>query len=61
MGFNECMRVLQPYGTLTFKWNEEQIKVSEILSVINTMPLLGHKSGKSAKTHWLCFMKDISN
>lgn len=26
-GFEECMRVLQPYGTLIFKWNENQIKI----------------------------------
>lgn len=31
-GFSECMRVLKPNGTLIFKWNEEQIKLKEILS-----------------------------
>lgn len=56
-GFDECMRVLDNYGNLVFKWNETQIPVSKILSVIGTQPLLGHKSGKSAKTHWLLFMK----
>jgi ubiquinone/menaquinone biosynthesis C-methylase UbiE len=56
-GFSECMRVLQPYGTLIFKWNEDQIKVSKILSLIEYKPLIGHKSGKQAKTHWLTFMK----
>ena len=25
-GFSECMRVLEPYGILVFKWNEQQIK-----------------------------------
>ena len=25
-GFTECMRVLKPYGTLVFKWNESEIK-----------------------------------
>ncbi len=59
MGFDECMRVLEPYGTLIFKWNEDQIKVSEILSAIGQQPLIGHKSGKSAKTHWLTFMKGV--
>lgn len=57
IGFNECMRVLEPNGILIFKWNEDQIKVSEILNAINQEPLIGHKSGKSAKTHWLTFMK----
>lgn len=27
-GFTECMRVLKPYGTLVFKWNESEIKNS---------------------------------
>ena len=54
-GFNECMRVLKPNGTLIFKWNEEQIKLSEILSVIEYTPLFGNKR---AKTHWIVFIKD---
>lgn len=56
-GFDECMRVLDDFGTLVFKWNETQIPVSEIISVIGVQPLIGHKSGKAAKTHWLLFMK----
>lgn len=53
-GFNECMRVLKPNGTLIFKWNEEQIKLKDILKVIGYKPLFGNKR---AKTHWLVFMK----
>lgn len=53
-GFNECMRVLKPNGTLIFKWNEDQIKLSEILSVIDYKPLFGNRR---SKTHWLVFMK----
>lgn len=53
-GFNECMRVLEPYGTLIFKWNEEQIKTSEILANIDFKPLFGDKR---SKTHWMVFMK----
>ena len=56
-GFNECMRVLEPYGTLIFKWNEEQIKTSEILAKINYKPLFGDKR---SKTRWIVFMKCIS-
>ena len=56
-GFQECMRVLEPYGILVFKWNETQIPVREILKTIEATPLIGHKSGKSAKTHWMLFMK----
>lgn len=54
-GFDECMRVLKPNGTLVFKWNEEQIKLREILEVIEYRPLIGNKR---SKTHWLVFMKD---
>ena len=53
-GFNECMRVLKPNGTLIFKWNEEQIKLKDILKVIEYKPLFGNKR---ANTHWLVFMK----
>lgn len=53
-GFNECMRVLKPNGTLIFKWNEEQIKLSEVLKCFSQRPLFGNKR---AKTHWLVFMK----
>lgn len=34
-GFSECLRVLKPNGTLIFKWNEEQIKLSEILPLFS--------------------------
>ena len=56
-GFAECFRVLEPEGILIFKWNEIQIKVSEILALTDEKPLFGHKSGKRADTHWICFMK----
>ena len=55
-GFRECMRVLKPYGTLIFKWNEEQIKLSEVLKAIAYKPLFGNRR---SKTHWLCFMKGV--
>ena len=54
-GFNECMRVLKSNGTLIFKWNEEQIKLNEILATIDFKPLFGNKR---SKTHWLVFMKE---
>lgn len=54
-GFSECMRVLKPHGSLIFKWNEEQVKLSEILSVIGYEPLFGNKKGR---THWLVFLKE---
>ena len=60
-GFNECMRVLDDYGVLVFKWNEMQIKTSEILKIVEQAPLFGHKSGKGYTTHWLTFMKIPNN
>ena len=56
-GFAECMRVLKPNGTLIFKWNESEIKDSEVLSVIPFKPLFGHTTGRQSKTIWMCFMK----
>jgi hypothetical protein len=56
-GFDECMRVLQPYGILVFKWNEEQIKVSDILKTIKYKPLFGDRR---SKTLWMVFMKNVS-
>lgn len=53
-GFDECMRVLDDYGVLIFKWNEEQIKLKQILDLIDYQPLFGNKR---SKTHWLVFMK----
>lgn len=56
-GFAECMRVLRPSGTLIFKWNEEQIPLSDVLEAIGEQPLFGNKR---SKTHWLVFMKKFS-
>ena len=43
-GFRECMRVLEPYGTLVFKWNENQVKLHEVLRAIDYTPLFGTRS-----------------
>ena len=56
-GFDEAMRVLKPYGTLIFKWNDEQIKLSSLLALTKYKPLFGDKR---SKTHWLTFMKGVS-
>jgi ubiquinone/menaquinone biosynthesis C-methylase UbiE len=56
-GFNECMRVLKPNGTLIFKWNEDQVKLSEVLACFDRKPLFGNRR---SKTHWLVFMKEES-
>lgn len=56
-GFAECFRVLKPGGFLIFKWNETDIRLSEILKLTSQSPILGHKSGKRSNTHWVLFMK----
>ena len=56
-GFDECMRVLKPSGTLIFKWNETEIKSSDVLALIPYKPLFGHTTGRQAKTIWMAFMK----
>lgn len=56
-GFDECMRVLQPEGTLIFKWNEAKVTLNEVLKIFQKQPLFGHTTGKIGKTIWVCFMK----
>lgn len=53
-GFAECFRVLKPFGTLIFKWNEEQIRLSEILKLTTEKPVVAHKK---QKTHFVIFQK----
>jgi SAM-dependent methyltransferase len=60
-GFSECFRVLRADGTLIFKWNEEDIPVTEILKLTDVKPLFGNRCGKNNKSHWIVFMKpDVS-
>ena len=55
---HECMRVLVDYGVLIFKWNEQQIKVSEILDAIKDYkPIFGHRTTSKNTTIWMAFMK----
>jgi SAM-dependent methyltransferase len=56
-GFAECFRVLRPEGVLVFKWNEHEIRVSEVLALTPEKPLFGNRCGKTAKSHWIVFMK----
>lgn len=56
-GFSECFRVLKPAGVLIFKWHEMHIPINDILELAPYRPLFGNRSGKSSKTHWICFMK----
>lgn len=56
-GFSECYRVLDDFGVLIFKWNESQIKLSEIEPLYPCKPIVGHTTGRQAKTIWVTFMK----
>ena len=56
-GFSEGFRVLKNEGVLIFKWNEYHIPVSQVLALTDERPLFGNRCGKSAKSHWIVFMK----
>ncbi|QMT39968.1 methyltransferase domain-containing protein [Neisseria shayeganii] len=56
--FVECFRVLKPGGVLIFKWNEDQVKVSQILALTPHKPLFGHPTGRHGRTHWFAFLKE---
>lgn len=60
-GFAECFRVLEPLGTLIFKWNENDIPVSQILALTPVRPLFGNRCGKLSKSHWIVFQKQNSS
>lgn len=55
-GFDECMRVLKPYGTLIFKWNETDIKQKELFNALGAIPVFGDR-GRGNKTYWFVYMK----
>ena len=56
-GFAECFRVLRPEGTLIFKWNEDEVAVTEILRLTPEKPLFGNRYGRHYKSHWIVFQK----
>lgn len=53
-GFDECMRVLRPNGTLVFKWSDVQIPFREVLREIKYKPLFGDQRHR---TLWCVFVK----
>ncbi len=57
LGFCECWRVLADYGTLIFKWGDNDRKVSDVLKLFPEKPLFGHPSGSKNQNHWMVFMK----
>ncbi|MCM1513316.1 MAG: class I SAM-dependent methyltransferase [Oxalobacter formigenes] len=56
-GFEECFRVLKPYGTLVFKWDEDQVKLADVLKLSPLPPLFGNRRPKNSGAHWLVFLK----
>ena len=60
-GFAECVRVLDDYGVLIFKWSEVQIPLQQILPLCELKPLFGNRSGRNNNTHWICFMKGVDS
>ncbi|MDR3357680.1 MAG: SAM-dependent methyltransferase [Desulfovibrio sp.] len=54
-GFEECFRVLVPFGTLVFKWSEDQVRLRDVLSLTDRSPLFGNRRGK---TIWVVFQND---
>lgn len=47
----------QAKGTLIFKWNEHEVKVAELLALTDHKPVITNRCGKTAKSHWIVFMK----
>lgn len=60
-GFAECFRVLREDGVLVFKWSDHDVPVREILELTPVTPLFGNRNGKTAKSHWIVFMKPRGN
>jgi SAM-dependent methyltransferase len=60
-GFQECMRVLKPGGTLIFKWSEAQIPVGKVWEAIGARPVFGTRCGKRAGTIWATFWKGLAD
>ena len=59
-GFAECFRVLQPLGTLVFKWSECDIPVKDVIALTPASPLFGQRCGAKSRTHWIVFQKEAS-
>lgn len=54
-GFQECMRVLDDYGILIFKWSDVQLKVKTVIKAIGQTPLFGHKTSRHCI--WMVYIK----
>lgn len=59
LGFDECMRVLEPGGVLVFKWSSRDIKVKDVLKVFRQTPLFGHTTSRGGHTIMIREMASI--
>jgi len=57
----EAMRVLKDRGVFVFKWNDAEIGLRDALDAIDLKPLFGQTRDAAGKTHWVCYMKGISD
>lgn len=57
-GFKECWRVLNDYGTLIFKWNDQSVAIEKIKPFFPDEPIIFNRIGTKGKsTYWFVFMK----
>lgn len=60
-GFEECWRVLKPFGVLQFKFNDVSVPINKILKLFPVEPLFGTKTKKGVNnTFWFTYMKGVS-
>lgn len=57
----EAMRVLKPNGVLVFKWSDAEIPLRDAIEAIGLRPLFGQTRDGAKRTHWVCYMKGISD
>lgn len=59
LAFKECLRVLDDYGVLIFKWSDNEIPFKEVIALCPIKPLFQNTTNYKAtsKTKWFCFMK----
>lgn len=57
-GFKECWRVLDDYGNLIFKWNDQSVAIEKIKPFFPDEPIIFNRVGTKGKsTYWFVFMK----
>jgi ubiquinone/menaquinone biosynthesis C-methylase UbiE len=61
-GFKECWRVLDDYGTLIFKWNDNCVPINDIKPLFPDEPIIFNRlRSKGKKTYWYVFLKIPKN